>query len=161
MLRLGPLPIAALEAYLEASGLDGSEARLRAALAGGSVGKALAFASEEYRALRDDLLGLLEGVGRGGGHLLEGAERLADNDDAALALTALRSLLRDASALRLGADPASLLNADVAERIAPLARGRVGERAPQIAEAAARARAALRGNANRLLTMDLLVDSLA
>src|SRR5688572_4501037 len=56
-LRLGPLPPAVLESYLrERGGLGAEEARLRAALAGGSIGQALALDSEAYRASRDELL---------------------------------------------------------------------------------------------------------
>jgi hypothetical protein len=42
-----------------------------------------------------------------------------------------------------------------------VARGRLGERAAEIAAAADRVRAALRGNANKLLVMDVLMDALA
>ena len=160
-LRMGPLPGPTLEAHLrDRCGLGAAEAHLRAALAGGSLGAALAFESEDYRELREDLLAILESAGRSADRL-EAAERLAERDDAALALTALRSLLRDAAVLRLGAAKETLLNADVADRLLPLSKGPVGERAAEVAAAAARTRIALRGNANKLLVMDLLMDALA
>lgn len=163
LLRMGPLPLALLETHLrERAGLSAEEARLRATLSGGSLGAALAFEPEAYRGLRDQLLALLEGLGRlGAFERLEAAERLADLEDPALALTALRSLLRDVAALRAGARPESLLNSDVAGRIAELARSPVGERAASLAEAAGETRSALRGNANTLLSMDLLMEALA
>lgn len=162
LLRLGPLPLALLEAHLvERAGLSGEDARLRAMLSGGSLGAALAFEPEAYRGLRDQLLAILETLGRlGPFERLEVAERLADLDDPALALTALRALLRDAAALRAGARPERLLNPDVGARIASLAQGPVGERAASLAETAAETRNALRGNANKLLSMDLLLDAL-
>jgi DNA polymerase-3 subunit delta' len=159
VLRLGPLPAAVLAAYLrERCSLGPEEAHLRAALAGGSVGAAIAFDSEEYRELREDLLGILESA-VGGAQRLDAAERLAEQEDAPLALTALRSLLRDAAVLRLGASKQALLNADVGDRIDAIAKGPVGERAAEIAETAAETRTLLRGNAHRLLVMDLLMDA--
>jgi len=162
MLRLGPLPLALLEAELEARGLEPDEARLRATLAAGSLGAALAFESEGYRALRDSLLGILEGLA--GASVLarmETAQRLQELEDPALGLTGLRSLLRDVAALRAGAKPAGLLNADVASRLERLAAGPLGGRAAALAEAAGETRAALLRNAHKLLAMDLLLEKAA
>ena len=162
-LRFGLLPKALLESYLrEAGGLAPDEARLRAALAGGSIGAALAFDSEAYRSSRNEILLLLERVGKVGTlERLEAAQRLADLEDPALALTTLRALLRDALLLRHGAAPGSLLNADVEPRLAAMARGALGDRAAALAEAAGETREALRLNANKLLSMDVLMDAIA
>lgn len=170
-LRFSPLPQALLETHLrEATGLSPSEARLRAALSGGSLGAALAFESEAWRSLREELLGLLERLGRAGSALarMDAAERLADMDDPVLALTALRSLLRDIAALRAGS--AAVLNADVGPRLEALARGPLGERAGEMGRAAGETRDAVegkitgtnlrRGPANPLLAFDVLMDSL-
>jgi hypothetical protein len=92
---------------------------------------------------------------------MEAAESLEQSEDPALLLTTLRSLLRDLAALRVGATPDTLVNGDVADRLAPLASGRLGARAGVLAERAAESRAALRGFANKLLTFDLLLDALA
>jgi hypothetical protein len=89
------------------------------------------------------------------------AEKLADADDLQLALSALRSLLRDAAAARLGAPAERLLNADVADRIARLAASPLAVRAIPLAEAVADAQEALLGNANKALTVDVLLDLLA
>ncbi|MFI5182859.1 MAG: ATP-binding protein [Vicinamibacteria bacterium] len=162
-LRMGPLPTAVVEKYLrERAGLDATEARLRAGLAEGSIGAAASFESGEYRELRDEMLALLESSGEGGTiERLESADRLAERDDPIQALTVLRALLRDVVVLRHGGAAGSLLNADVAGRLEPLSVGVVGERAHALAETAARTRVALRGNANKLLVMDLLVEGLA
>ena len=161
-LRMGPLATAAVEAYLvKNAGLDPEEARLRARLAEGSLGTALAFESDEYRELREEILALLESAGEAGAmERLEAAERLAERDDPVVALTVLRALLRDVTVLRHGGTPESLLNADLAPRLAALSRGAMGERAQAVAQAAARTRVALRGNAHKLLVMDLLMDGL-
>ena len=170
MLRLSPLPQSLLETHLrESCGLSADEARLRAALSGGSLGVALAFESEAWRDLRVELLEMLERLDRGGAlGRMDSAERLAEMDDPVLALTALRSLLRDVAAWRAGSP--ALLNADVAGRLEPLARGPLGERAGEMARAAGETRDALegkitgtnlrRGPANTLLAFDVLMDAL-
>jgi DNA polymerase III subunit delta' len=162
-LRMGPLTTATVEAYLvKSAGLGREEARLRASLAEGSVGLALALESDEYRELRDEILALLESAGASGVlERLEAAERLAERDDPMQALTVLRALLRDIAVLRDGAPLEMLQNADVAPRLAALSRGTMGDRAEIVAQAAARTRIALRGNAHKLLVMDLLMDALA
>jgi DNA polymerase III subunit delta' len=162
ILRLGPLPTATVEAYLrDREGLAGEEVKLRSAVAGGSLSAALGLESDAYRGLRDEMLTLLEGSGPGAAaERITAAERLADGDDPVLALTVLRSLLRDALALRSGAGAEALLNGDVAERLGAIARGPMGARAPEIAAAADRVRVALKGNANKLLVMDVLMDAL-
>jgi hypothetical protein len=138
---------------------QGGEARLRAALSGGSLGLALAFEAETYAGERDFCLELLDGVlAMDARQRIEAAQRLADGDDPLLALTALRSLLRDLVALRAGA---RVLNVDVADRLEIVARSRLGEAAAALAEEVAEAREAVRGNAFKPLSFDVLVDSLA
>ena len=89
------------------------------------------------------------------------AERLGESEDLALALTALRSLLRDLVALRAGAAEGSVLNADVAGRLAVLARGRLGERALELAETVGETRLVLKESAHKLLALDVLLEALA
>jgi DNA polymerase-3 subunit delta' len=162
-LRLGPLPSAVLETHLqERLGLPPAEARLRASLSGGSLGAAMAFEADGYRALRDDILAMLEQAdGASAVHRLAWSERLADADDVMLALTALRSLLRDAAAARAGATAERMLNADVADRLIALGQGRLAARAVDLADLTEETRTALRGNASRPMSMDVLVDALA
>jgi DNA polymerase-3 subunit delta' len=162
-LPLGPLPKAVLEAYLrDLAGLSPEEARLRAAVSGGSIGAALALDSQAYRSSRDEVLKLLERAETADAlERMEAAQRLAELEDPALALTTLRSLLRDTLLLRAGASPAALLNLDVEPRLAALARGPLGERAGRLAEAAGETREALRLNANKVLSMDVLLDRLS
>lgn len=163
MLRFGPLSRRAVSDFLaEHRGVDGDEARLRASLAGGSLGAALSFESEGYKEMREGLLGLMErahdldGLGR-----MTEAEALEQADDAALLLTTLRSLLRDLAALSSGVSSSALLNADVADRLTPLASSPLGARATELAETAGETRGALRGFANKLLSFDILVDEIS
>jgi DNA polymerase-3 subunit delta' len=162
-LRLSALPTAALEEHLrDKAGLSPEEAHLRATLAGGSLGAALEFEADAYRGLRDELLETLEGLA-GGGPIsrMEAAERLSERDDLGLAFMALRTLLRDVAAARAGAPPERLLNRDVAPRLAALARGPLGANAGEQAEMAAElAQLVMKTNANKLLTMDALLEGL-
>jgi DNA polymerase-3 subunit delta' len=162
LVRMGPLPAPVLEGYLrDHAGLDAAEAHLRAALSEGSLGAALAFESETYRGLRDELLGLLAAAQATAVlERLEAAERLAEREDLPSALGVLRSLLRDVAALHAGVSPQALLNADEAERLGVIARGPLGPRAAALAEAAGETTEALRGNASKLLCMDVLLHSL-
>lgn len=163
VLRFGPLSRQAVTTFLtDQRGVPEEDARLRAALAAGSLGAALAFESEGYKSMREGLLSLLETVeDLDALARMEQAEVLEQADEPALLLTTLRSLLRDLAALRAGAGPESLLNADVAERLAPLALGTLGARAGALAEVAGETRGALRGFANKLLTFDILVDEIS
>jgi DNA polymerase-3 subunit delta' len=142
LVRFGPLPRAAAAALRAERG----EPREREA---------------EVR-VREELLSLLERAeGLAVADRLAASETLEQSEDSTLLLTTLRSLLRDVVALRAGAAAGDLVNAEVADRLVPLASGRLGERAGAIAEQAADARFILRGFGNRLLTFDLLVDALA
>jgi DNA polymerase-3 subunit delta' len=163
ILRFGPLSRQAVATFLtEQQGVPEEEARLRAALAAGSLGGALASESEGYKASRDVLLSLLEKVEELDAlDRMTQAEALEQADDPAFLLTTLRSLLRDLAALGAGAGPEDLLNADVADRLRPLAMGPLGARAGEMAENVAGTRGALLGFANKLLSFDLLVDDLS
>jgi DNA polymerase-3 subunit delta' len=161
VLRLGALPASALERHLaERVGLSAAEARLRVALAGGSLGQALAFESDAFREMRNQVLSLLEEAG-GQMARLEAAEALADSDDLPLALHAMRSLLRDVAALRAGAERSSALNLDVVERLAALAQTPLGANAGLLFDRAGETLFGLKTNANKLLSMDVLLDTLA
>ena len=162
-LRFGPLSRSAVAGLLaERQGVPDEEARVLASLCGGSLAAALAFESDVHARMREGLVDLLERaetldpLAR-----MEAAEALEKAEDPVLLLTTLRSLLRDLSALRAGAGADSLVNTDVAPRLAALASGGLGERATLLAERAGEARSGLRGFANKLLTFDLLVDLLA
>jgi DNA polymerase-3 subunit delta' len=161
-LRFGPLSREMVGGFLTTRhGVSSDEARLRAALAAGSLGAALAFESEGYRVTRESVLALLERIGEMDALArMEKAESLEQSDDPALLLTSLRSLLRDLAALQVGATGEALLNADVAERLAPLASGPLGTRAVSLGETVAGSRTALRGFASKLLTFDVLLDAL-
>jgi DNA polymerase III subunit delta' len=160
-LRLGPLPAALLEATLaERLSLSPAEARLRVSVSAGSLGQALAFEGETYGALRDELLKTMAGWGRGTVvDRQDAAESLGERDDLIPALGVLRTLLRDVAALAVGARPDTLLNADIAERLQALAATPLGARAAALAEATGETLFGLKGNASKVLSLDVLLDS--
>ena len=162
VLRFERLPLRVVERYLlDECEVDPADARLRALLSDGSLADALRFDSEGYQQLRQQMLGLLEqAAAEGAAERLERAEELKDADDLALALTTLRSLLRDLVALRSGTE-ARPLHADLAARLEPLSRGVLGARAGELAEAAAEAGRALRANAYKPLVLDVLLERVA
>jgi DNA polymerase-3 subunit delta' len=161
VVRMGPLPVALLEEHLrQRLGLSPEQARMRALLAAGSLGAALGFDSDAYRAARDRLLGLLESPGTPL-EALSLADELGNGDSLREGLVALRSLLRDLCALRAGAGGDHLLNADLASRLAPLARTPLGQRARELAEVAGEMLELLRGNANKALLLDGLLAAVA
>jgi DNA polymerase-3 subunit delta' len=160
-LRLGPLPAALLEAYLrDRCGLAPDEARLRAALASGSIGAALAFDAEGYRSLRDELLALLERAGK-----VSALERMEAPSGWPSRRTRTgpdhpaRTAARRADAAPRGRAGALSTPTSVPPRRGT--RGPLGERAAALAEAAGETREALRVNANKLLSMDVLMDAFA
>jgi DNA polymerase III subunit delta' len=163
-LRLGGLPASVVESFLrDRQGLGVEEARLRAVLADGSLSAALGFEAGTYHEMRDRLLSLLEQLPRLGAiERMEVAEDFDDRkEEIPGELTALRALLRDLAALHAGSSHESLLNGDVAARLEALAAGPLGPRAAELAEAVGETREALRVNANRLLSMDVLIDRLS
>ena len=128
-LRFQPLPLGLLRAHLEdAEGLPSDEARLRAALAPGSIGKAVSLDIEEYMALRDVAESAIEDAVQGGAALLAAAETfLAAGvgerkiEQALSAIGAVRDILRDLLVLNAGNDEHLMVNLDRASDWAPWA----------------------------------------
>jgi DNA polymerase-3 subunit delta' len=161
-LRFATLPPSDIREHMERElGMPADEARLRAQLGNGSIGAAIALESESYREMRVLLLELLARItDMPAIERLERAQRLSEEENAETALTTMRSLLRDIAVIRQGGG-VSLLNADAEASLRGIAQGRIGGRAIQYAERIGDLRSTLRGNANRLMVMDLLIQTLA
>lgn len=118
-LRFRPLPLQALRRRLEREGLPAEEARLRAALCSGSLGRAIDFDLAEYLDRRQSAEKALHDARRGGVALLESAETLLakgsgrrKSEQAASVMAAMRDVLRDLLVLGSGGETGLLVNAD-------------------------------------------------
>jgi len=169
ILRMGPLSDDVVAAYLrEVASLGAEEARLRAALAGGSLGLAMQLDADAWLGLRNDWLDVLEALPKlpasGRFDLAERFASLGPDGDrgqtVAASLSALRSLLRDVAVLR-ATTQGRVQNVDVEERLRTLAASPFGARAGDLAERAAESRNALLvGNANAGMVLDALFEAL-
>ena len=129
-LTFGQLTTNEIEAILVREGVDGRTARVSAATAGGSAGRALASASGDLVEARDAAVAFLREVATAhdARQRLEAAKELVGRSRSAGALRqaltrrlqALTSLVRDVELLSVGSDAAALANADIADRLEPL-----------------------------------------
>jgi DNA polymerase-3 subunit delta' len=128
--RFEPLTVAEIEHFLrQRFQRPESEIRLLARLAHGQIGRALAIDLSIYEGMRRDMIELL-GVLTSGDRerLIRAAEYLGrrlTQKQCEEHLDVLTLLLADLARLTENVEPASLINADMAERLAPLA-GRLG-----------------------------------
>ena len=119
-LRMQPLGTAQMREYLESSlGISADEARLRAALAPGSLGRAIDLDLDRYNELREVAETAVEDAHDGGAALLASAEALLaagtgklKMQQAASAMGAVRDVLRDLLVLANGSEQELLINVD-------------------------------------------------
>lgn len=120
MLRLSPVPQSAVERYLvEDLGIEASEAKKRAALAPGSIGRAIAVDLDDYATQLELVVEALRLASEGGAGIVVAAESLAGGGDGETAtqratntLLVARDVLRDLMVLASGCMDAPLVNAD-------------------------------------------------
>jgi DNA polymerase-3 subunit delta' len=157
-LRASALTSEQVEAFLSERGVAADEARLRASVSAGSIGRALSFDTDGYMDARESALAAVEAAGSSPFAAMAAADSLADNDAPLVALVAMRSLLRDVAALHAGAAADMLVNSDLEGRLRALAQGRLGAIAIALAEAAERTRLDVRGNTYKPLSFESLLD---
>jgi DNA polymerase III subunit delta' len=163
--RFGPLTASEVAGVLvDAHRYPEREARAAAAVAGGSVGRALRARSGELADVRDAAWQLLQGVAaaRDPRRCLEVVTRNRksssssgrERDELGGQLQALRSLLRDLEVLATRAPEAALVNVDLRSELELLSGSYGGERARRAFSAVDRALAALDRNASPKLVAD-------
>jgi DNA polymerase III subunit delta' len=163
MLNFAPLNPSEIEGHLQMKErMPADEARLRARLAQGSIGRALEINLDEYRETRNTMFELIEtlGVSREITKLLSASEYLGrklEKEEFENHLDTLMVLLADLFHLKLNASEASLTNEDIGERLK-----RVAEKISfdQITEWADRIEEILRAqarNVNRQLAMEAML----
>jgi DNA polymerase-3 subunit delta' len=119
-LRFSPVPLPQVREYLERhQQMDAGEARLRASLAPGSIGAAIAVDLDAYARLLEIVVDALRLASAGGGGIVAAADELAGagagetaTQRAASTLFAARDVLRDLLVVSSGADLNTLVNID-------------------------------------------------
>ncbi|MCL6635223.1 MAG: DNA polymerase III subunit delta' [Peptococcaceae bacterium] len=144
-------------------GLAEEVARLVAALAGGSMGRALAYASGSFQEERDEALELAEALGQSGPlEALEMAGKLSESKErAGTVLEMLACWYRDLLVHREAGETASLFNRDRREAVAAAAAGFGTGRLVEIIEEIEAAKNKIESSANARLALEALFLRLA
>jgi len=128
MIRFSPLTPQEIESYLITNKLaDGGEARIRARIARGSLGRALAQDFQEFSEQREAMLQVLEALAFSDDHiqLLRSSEELNAaqyKDEYECRLDILESLIRDAWMLSLQTPAEAVVNEDLLPELEKIAR---------------------------------------
>jgi DNA polymerase-3 subunit delta' len=162
MLSFAPLNAAEIEQHLRTMKTSPEEARLRARLAGGSIGRAIEIDLAEYREMRNRLLELVETLAFSSDsiRLLSAAEYLGkklDKDAFEKHLDALMVLLGDLFHLKLGEANHSLINEDIVESLERVAEAMTIERITELTDRIEQVFRALPRNVNRQLAIDAML----
>ena len=157
LIRLDPLPAAAVARVLEARGLDLERARRLAPLAEGGPGRALALDDEDEMRARALVLERLPELARlDAAEVSQLAQEMArESLDAALAATV--AWYRDVLQVRLVDDALPLRNPDVAAAVRRAAAGTTTEDLLRQLEGVCDTILALERNANRVLALETML----
>ena len=125
-IRFAPVAEAEIEGLLTTNGRSKEDAKLAARVSGGSVGRALATDVAEFRDSREAMLGVVRAALVTGetASMLRISEQIADaknKDRFEWNIRILQTLVHDILALRSGADPNKIVNADIAAELKILA----------------------------------------
>lgn len=161
-LSFAPLSAAEIEEHLRMIEPSSDEARLRARLSGGSIGRAIALNLAEYHDMRNVLLDTVETLAfsRDSIRLMSAAEYLGrklDKDAFENHLDALLVLLGDLLRLKLSVDRDSLINVDMVERLERVAEALAVEQITTWSDKIEEVYEGLTRNVNRQLAMESLL----
>src|SRR6266498_6147569 len=167
MIRFSPLTADEIQNHLVTKKISGAgEARIRARVARGSLGRALAQDLDEFNEQRKAMLGVLQALTAAEDRiqLLRSAEELNEaryKDEYEARLDILETLIRDALALSLGAPEAHIVNVDLLTQLSAIGgkinSAQAGAWISQIEEL----REQLVVNINRKVATDALFMSMA
>ena len=161
-LRFNPVSNDVMAAFLTREhGLEADEARLLAASAGGSIGRALSLHRGDYLTLRNGILGRISQGSLDPLSCLALAGELAgEREDILEALDVLRTWYRDLLVFRETGGAGALINRDHADAIERLAGTVDREALLNGARAIREAAAAIERNVNKPLTLETMVFTL-
>jgi DNA polymerase-3 subunit delta' len=167
MIRFSPLTPEEIENYLVHNNVDGAaEAKLRARVARGSLGRALSSDVKSFAEQRKDMLRLLNALAVSSDRvqLLRSSEQLneaAYKDEFEERLDLLETLIRDALALSVGAPEAEIMNADLVTELRRVGKNMTTGRAASWIALIEDLREQLVVNINRKVATDALLMSMA
>jgi len=166
MIRFSPLTVSEIEQYLlQTKTASQAQARLRARLAHGSIGRALSSDIESFKLQRDAMLKVIEALATDDRALLllssEELNSAGQKDDYESSLDILETLIRDALMLSLGVEDDQIVNDDLRGKLAKVAESiNAGTAANWIAKIE-EMREQLLVNINRKVATDALLLSMA
>ena len=163
MLSFAPLSASEIEEYLLVKKRTPTvEAKLRARLSQGSVGRSLEINLDKYRETRNTMLEVVETVclTHEVSKLLSASEHLGrklEKEEFEIHLDTLTVLLADLFHLKLNASEASLTNADIVERLKPIAEKMTREQISTWVDRIEETFLGLGRNVNKQLAMDSML----
>ncbi len=166
MIRFSPVSSQEIEKHLIENKLSGaSEARLRARVANGSLGRSVAGDFNEYVEQRDEMFAVLKALALDDRiQLLRSAEEFNSaqhKDDYETRLDILEALIRDAWMLSLQAAPESIINVDLVKELTKISELVDSRRAASWISRIEEMREQLIVNVNRKAATDALLLTLA
>src|SRR2546426_5200726 len=167
IIRFAPVPAPEIEQFLnQRKTLTGTDAKLLARTAQGSIGRALSEDIDDYRERRASMLAVLKALTISGDRvqLLRSAEELAtakDRGEYEQTLDVLEILIRDAWALVLGRSQETIINNDLLDDLKKIAAELKSEQAASWLSQIKELRAALIVNINRRIASDALMLAMA
>jgi DNA polymerase-3 subunit delta' len=166
MIRFSPLTVSEIEQYLlQTKVASPAEARLRARLAHGSIGRALASDIESFKPQRDAMLKVIEALASDDRALLllssEELNSAGQKDDYESSLDILETLIRDALMLSLGVQDDQIVNDDLRVKLAKVAKSVNARTAANWIAKIEELREQLVVNVNRKVATDALFLSMA
>lgn len=162
LLSFAPLSASEIEEHLRMIETSSDEARLRARLSSGSIGRAIALDLAEYREMRNVLLDIVETLAfsRDSIRLMSAAEYLGrklDKDAFESHLDTLLVLLEDLLRLKLSHDKDSLINVDIVERLERIGEALAVQQITTWSDKIAEVFKGLPRNVNRQLALESLL----
>ena len=166
MIRFSPLSLGEIEQHLlRDKSVNPSEARLRARLAHGSIGRALASDIESFKLQRNGMLKVIEALASDDRALLllssEELSSAGQKDDYESSLDILETLIRDALMLSLGVADNQIVNDDLRGKLAKVAESINASTAASWIAKIEELREQLLVNINRKVATDALFLSMA
>ncbi len=166
LIRFSPLTVNEIEQYLlQTKTASQAQARLRARLAHGSIGRALESDIESFKLQRDAMLKVIEALASDNRALLllssEELNSAGQKDDYESSLDILETLIRDALMLSLGVQDDQIVNDDLRSQLAKVAEHINARTAADWIAKIEELREQLVVNINRKIATDALLLSMA